>query len=401
MRNILTIMKKEFKRFFTDKRMLAALILPGVMIFVLYSIMGGVMGDIGSSDDDYKYKVLINDVNEHNKIIERLETNPLFSIELNKKLEKFDLIEYDSTITDKDYELMIGNKEIDLFVIYSIDFYEKSIKYDPINGDIEDIPILTIDFNSSNSNSSNAYGAYSGLITMFETDISKKFVSVPINLADDSSIAVTIITSLVPFLLIIFLFTGAMSISIESIAGEKERGTIATLLATPVKRSDIALGKIISLSIISLVSAASSFIGLFLSLPKLTASTNLSFNIYGPGTYILLFIVILTTILIFVVLVSLVSTFAKNVKEATSFSSVLMILNMLVAIPSMTGVVANKTGYYFIPIYNSIQSITSILSKEISIINLVITILVNLAVVGLGIFGLTKMFDSEKIMFNK
>ncbi|HKL95438.1 MAG TPA: ABC transporter permease subunit, partial [Haploplasma sp.] len=384
MRNILTIMKKEFKRFFTDKRMLAALILPGIMIFVLYSIMGGVMGDIGSSDDDYKYKVVIEETTEHTKVINHLRDNPVYNVDLDKRLENFEFITYENEV---DYKAMVANKELDLFIQYSFDFYEQSILFDPIAGDINPIPTLFIDFNSSNSNSSNAYSAYSTLITMFETDISEKFVSIPVNLADEKSIAATIITSLVPFLLIIFLFTGAMSISIESIAGEKERGTIATLLATPVKRSDIALGKIISLSIISLVSAASSSVGIFLSLPKLMAGIDINFNIYGLGTYILLFIVILTTILIFVVLVSLVSTFAKNVKEASSFSSVLMILNMLVAIPSMTGVVANKTGFYFIPIYNSVQSISSILSNNFNIINFVITILVNLTVVGLGILG--------------
>jgi sodium transport system permease protein len=70
-------------------------------------------------------------------------------------------------------------------------------------------------------------------------------------------------------LIIMFLFSGAMSIGPDSIAGEKERGTIATLLVTPVKRSEIAIGKVMSLSIISLFSATSSFIGIMLSLPKL------------------------------------------------------------------------------------------------------------------------------------
>ncbi len=48
---------------------------------------------------------------------------------------------------------------------------------------------------------------------------------------------------LLPMLIIMFLFSGAMSIGPDSIAGEKERGTIATLLVTPVKRFEIAIGK--------------------------------------------------------------------------------------------------------------------------------------------------------------
>ena len=55
------------------------------------------------------------------------------------------------------------------------------------------------------------------------------------------------ITMMLPYLLLIFLFTGCVAITSESIAGEKERGTINTLLVTPTKRSYLAIGKIIAL----------------------------------------------------------------------------------------------------------------------------------------------------------
>ncbi|MFQ7035420.1 MAG: ABC transporter permease subunit [Candidatus Borkfalkia sp.] len=54
-----------------------------------------------------------------------------------------------------------------------------------------------------------------------------------------------------------------MGIAPESIAGEKERGTIATLLVTPIKRSELVVGKVLSLSALSSLSAISSFIGTF------------------------------------------------------------------------------------------------------------------------------------------
>jgi len=72
---------------------------------------------------------------------------------------------------------------------------------------------------------------------------------------DDTEFMGKIIASLLPMLMIMFLFSGAMSIGPESIAGEKERGTIATLLVTPVKRKEIAIGKILALSVLSLISA--------------------------------------------------------------------------------------------------------------------------------------------------
>ena len=51
--NIFTIMKKELARFFGDKRMVVSILLPGIMIFVLYSFMGDAMGSAFGVDEDY------------------------------------------------------------------------------------------------------------------------------------------------------------------------------------------------------------------------------------------------------------------------------------------------------------------------------------------------------------
>ena len=66
-----------------------------------------------------------------------------------------------------------------------------------------------------------------------------------------------VFSSLLPMLLMMFLYSGCASVAPESIAGEKERGTIATMLITPTKRSDIAIGKILALAIIALLSGTS------------------------------------------------------------------------------------------------------------------------------------------------
>ena len=85
-------------------------------------------------------------------------------------------------------------------------------------------------------------------------------------------------------LLLIFVISGAMSITPESVAGEKERGTIATILVTPVRRSYVAIGKILALSAFSLIGATSSFLGTVLSLPKLMGLPDVNlFDLYSFG----------------------------------------------------------------------------------------------------------------------
>ena len=63
------------------------------------------------------------------------------------------------------------------------------------------------------------------------------------------------IGTMLPYFITILLFAGAMGIGTDMVAGEKERGTMASLLVSPIKRKDIALGKVLALMLISGVSS--------------------------------------------------------------------------------------------------------------------------------------------------
>ena len=126
----------------------------------------------------------------------------------------------------------------------------------------------------------------------------------------------TMVMAVVVSMLIIFLFSGCMSTAPESIAGEKERGTIATLLITPLRRRDLALGKICALSIIALLSGLSSTVGTLLSMPTLMQMEGNVGAAYTPVHYLALCLIILSTVLFIVACISLISAFAKSIKEA-------------------------------------------------------------------------------------
>lgn len=390
MQNIWTIVKKELKRFFTDRRMLVTLILPGLMIFILYSLMGSVLSETVTVPEDYTYKVSI--VN-HPSEFDSFNQNPAYPVELTV---------VDGTLWIDEVKLAITEKTVDLLIVYEADFYTKMLAYSIDSG--LPAPQVEIFYNASSNESSSIYSYYTSMLLDYESNISNKFDinrgDTSYNLASSTDMSIQFVTMLVPFLLITFLFTASLSIASESIAGEKERGTIATLLSTPTKRSEIALGKVIALSITALASAASSFFGLMLSLPKLIGE-DFTMAMYDFGTYVLLFTVLISTILIFIVLISIISAYAKSIKEASSLAMPLMIIIMLIGISSMFGTSSSDMIMYFIPVYNSVQSITFILSLEVNYLFLTITILVNLMVVGLGTILLTRMFDSEKVMFNK
>lgn len=74
---------------------------------------------------------------------------------------------------------------------------------------------------------------------------------------------------------------------------------------------------------------------------------------------------------------------------------------MLVSISSIFGSSTTDTKMYLIPVYNSVQSIGFILGLEVNYFHLLITLIINLLLVGAGTWLPTNMFNSEKIMFNK
>lgn len=387
MNNVFTILKKELRRFFTDKRMLLSLFLPGILIFIIYTAMGSVFSNFFNPSDDYNYIVYIdNPVEEFNVI----NTSSPYKIEI----KNFNNL---SNEEKENYKNDIKNEKIDLLICFESDFYNKLN-----NGEKPNVEIYYL---STSTASSTIYNYYFQTLNNNSMTINYNYFvnqnsDINYDLSTDEDKSKVVITMVLPFILVIMLFTGCMNVTTESIAGEKERGTIATLLVTPVKRSEIALGKILSLSITSIVSSISSFLGLALSLPKLLQGTgDITLSMYGISTYIYVLLIIIVITILFTTLLSIVSCFSKSIKEANQYATPLMFLIM--AVSGATYFISNNNWYlYLIPIFNSINCLSEIFSLNFNLVNFLITIISNIVYISLGVFVVTKMFDNEKVMFN-
>lgn len=389
--NTLTIIKKEFARFFGDKRMVISVILvPGLMIYLLYSLMGMMMSKQLVTADDYIGTAYVQNMPE--------ELSPMFeALPLNWQEVS------DSEVADiKD---SLAAKESDLLLIFPENFMSDMNAYDSATSNVA--PNISVYHNSSRSESSTVYSMVMSLLDTYETTLTNRFDvnagTVKYDLASEKDATGQLFSMMLPLLLMIFLFSGCLSVAPESIAGEKERGTIATLLVTPMKRSSLALGKIISLSCIALLAGLSSFIGTMLSLPNMMGGAmELDTSYYSVTDYALLLGVILSTILVLISLISCVSAYAKSIKEASSLCAPLNILTMVVSlVPSMSGDELKKLGMFFIPIYNSVLCMTDIFSFEANITGVLITIGMNIVYACVLTFILTRIFNSENAMFSK
>ena len=389
MRNIWTIMKKEFDRFFKDRRMVVStLLLPGIMIYFVYSIMGTAMGSQFMTEETYVYKM---EVVNMPSMMEEMFTEDTFEV------TKVDELDFD-TLANR-----ISDKELDLAIVFSENFNSALANVGKESTDIE------IYYNSTVTASSEAYSMVSAMVNAVESSVvdvikinmdeEKKF-----DLSTEEEMAGFLMAMIMPMLMVSFLFSGSMGVAPEAIAGEKERGTMATLLVTPINRAHIAIGKILSLSVIALLSGLSSFLGVIFALPKYMEGVmgDVDMQVYGMEEYSAVLIVILSTVLLIISLISVISAYSKSVKEAGSFISPIMILSMLLGITTMFGVGDGQPVWvYLIPMYNSVQCFAAIFNFEINMIPIMITFGSNLLYAVVLGFILTKMFGSEKIMFKK
>lgn len=397
--NITTIIKKEFARFFGDKRMVfTTVIMPGLLIYIIYSFVVGGIRDTFESDKDYRPKVYVQQMPQL--------LQPMF--------EALEIDITDATTMDiESIKPLIENKDIELLVVFPTNFDSAMANYD-ISDRTLTAPNVLIYSNVTNMESGKAETVVRSVLSSYEETICNKFninaltdetANEEFNLATDEDFMGQILSAMLPFMLIIFLYSGCMAVAPESIAGEKERGTIATLLVTPMNRSHLAFGKIISLSFIALISGLSSFLGVILSLPKFMGSAmeGMPTNIYTTSDYLLILGIILSTVLVLISVISIISAYAKTVKEASTLVLPLMLIIMIVGIPSTIGGGNAQTAisWYFIPIYNSIQAMTGVFSFSYSLINVATTIAINIVYAVAFSYVLAKMFNSEKIMFSK
>lgn len=382
MKTIITIIKKELKRVFTDPKLVfSVLILPGLLIFLLYSIMGSAI----------EKELMSTSTKEIH-----LKNGPVEYIEILNNLEiTYQITNLDNNILEK----QILDEEIFIVIIFDLDFENKVIN--------DEIPNIEIIYSNIHNETVEYIKVIEQTLSLLTIELNETYHLFNINKTDQTDnikLVAKTISMLLPFLMTTFLFQGAMSIGPESIAGDKERGTIQTLLSTPTKRRDIAIGKIISLSILTILSALSNFVGVIFSITKITnlgSSINIS-DIYKTNTFVNLFFITTATVLLITSITAVLSALAKNVKEASLISMPVMFISMIIGITSMYSNGSSNPRYiYFIPLYNSVMLFKDIFMLNASSINIIIGISSNLLVFVLLVFVLTKQFESEKIMFKK
>lgn len=397
------ILQKELTRVFKDKKMIFSLfILPVVLIVGIYGLMFALI----SSQE--------NDIKTHASSVYIVNAPESFKafIEAGDEQNVIEYLNSDAQLDAIKDDIKNGDKE--LLIVFPENFAD-GIK--DVTG--KTIPEVRTYYNPSEDYSANARNMYLvylesyrqvllserigdlSKITMFGVDVSDPEAA---ELYDDAKASGKILGMLVPYIITIMLFAGAMGLGVDTFTGEKERGTMSSLLITPVSRMSIAMGKIVSLMILSVLSAAAYVLSMVIMMPLMAskamsgeAISSLSIKM-TPVQIIELALIVIALVYLYVSIVSLVAVFAKTSKEASSYIMPAYMLVIVVGMLTMYGEATTDLLPFAIPIYNGPLAIKALFAQSLTPVQCLLSVASTLLASFVVTYLIAKMFNNEKIM---
>ncbi len=207
-----------------------------------------------------------------------------------------------------------------------------------------------------------------------------------------------------PYVFVLFCFMGAMYPALDLGAGEKERGTLETLLVSPASRMEILMGKFGVITLSGLASAVFGLFGIFVGVTQ-TGSNEASkiievlSGIIQPETIVLVLTLIIPIAVLFSALLLSISIYAKTFKEA---QSIIGPLNILFFVPVIVGLVPGiklDAITALVPILNISLATKDVIAGTINGWLLAEVYAVMFLLAFVSIFFAAKWFNKEHVIF--
>ena len=205
-----------------------------------------------------------------------------------------------------------------------------------------------------------------------------------------------------PFLLVMWTMAGALHPAIDLTAGEKERGTMETLLISPVERGEIVAGKFVAVWLFSLATAlwnvlwmvgGALLLGVFLPVPVVSL---------GGMAWGVLFAVPLAAL--FSAVAIGLGVFARSSKEGQYYLMPLFLLTLPLTLWSMTPGLKMSFGLSFVPITGlslMLQRLMSAAGEPVPLENWLAVIVSLTACVLISLWWAARQFHRESVLFRE
>ncbi len=206
-----------------------------------------------------------------------------------------------------------------------------------------------------------------------------------------------------PYIFIIFGFMGSLYPGLDLGAGEKERGTLETLLSSPANRRDIVFGKFLVVMLAGIATSLIAMFGMYLAVkqfPDIPADVlAVIMEMLGLKMVLMLLTLILPVAALFSAVILALSIYARSFKEAQSIVSP---LNIVIIIPALIGTfpgIELNANTALVPILNVSLAAKEMLAGTINYVHLSEVYLSLFALAGLALWGCTYMFSKESVLF--
>ena len=396
MKKTFVIFQKELKDMLRDRKTVFFMILfPLILIPVMMISVPKLFSDAEKKEQEKQLNVVLFGTEYSQELTAHFQSaeNMIISMET------------DTTGMEK----RLSNEVIDVAIVISNDFQSDINSMTPAR--IEVYHQSTDDMDVTKKKIRAILNTYSDSIIQkrFEMLQLKEEIVHPLdisfeNFASPREIIGKMAGGFLPYIFVLFCFMGAMYPALDLGAGEKERGTLETLLVSPASRMEILMGKFGVVTLSGLASAVFGLLGIFVGITQ-TGSNEASkvievlSEIIQPETIVLVLTLIIPIAVLFSALLLSISIYAKTFKEA---QSIIGPLNILFFVPVIVGLVPGiKLDIYtaLVPILNISLATKEVIAGTINGWLLVEVYAVMFILAFASIFFAAKWFNKEHVIF--
>lgn len=401
---IFAVYKKEMLDLLRDKKTLIMMVLVPLVLYPLIFI-GAILisSSISNKLQTDTYRIVLTESSEHvadfaydrEDLIAFLENA---EDELEYHLEVIECEDPKAALAAEDIsawiQVDVKDSKLDYTVTYLSSVTNSSTASDMVYDKLKNYSMLSEERLLTQAGLD--AGAYMNPFTISWSDQSSKEESIG-----------SILGSILPFLLITSILMGAVYPSIDTTSGEKERGTLETLLTLPLRNDELIMGKFLAVSTVAIVSALLNLISMgfmatfFYSMLE-SSSADFSVNLSGFAPALIIVVLCIIAFALFISAITMcVTSFAKSFKEANNYVTPLLLVVMLTGYIGFIPNIEFNALMASIPVVNICLLITNILLFKFNLSLILIVLVTNIAYAVLAIWALSKIYDSEGILFDE
>lgn len=205
------------------------------------------------------------------------------------------------------------------------------------------------------------------------------------------------LAGVIPLMLIVSLASGGIAVANDLISGERERGTLESLMSAPIAANQLLTAKLMTVMVMSCMSAAASLVSLTLILRfGPFGGEELGLSSLTPATVLVLLLTILLQAAFFAGLELMLSTIAKSMKEGQTYMSGVMFLAMIPSYMLMPlHPVDIPEHYYLLPVFSGVSLIKEVFYGMVDPMHALVGLGTSLLYVGLVVALTARFFRRE------